>query len=57
MRLVTWLDNDSRITRGTRLTLKAIPGVDWIVTEVYDTLTDERYFHRKWEVGGLDPAG
>ena len=53
-KLVVWLDVDPRVKLGTRLTLKEIPNIYWVVTTLYNTKVDERYFHRKWNVGGID---
>ena len=54
-RLIVWLDVDSRLTRGIRLTLKDIPRRDWVVTRVYKTIVDsnDADFRRGWKVGGL----
>ena len=53
-RLVCWLENDSRLRVGVRVTLKGLDG-NWIVRRVYKTLrtASDVFATRHWKVGGL----
>jgi len=52
-RLVCWLKSDNRLKPGTRLTLKELPKVKWVIAAVYGPELETPPLH-KWSVGGLD---
>jgi hypothetical protein len=49
--LMCWLEHDAKLTRGTSLTLKNVPGV-WVVDQAYSMTTIDPPL-TKWQVGGL----
>ncbi len=51
-RLVTWVEDDSRLKVGTRIELKTEQGL-WNVARVYRTKVEQQDINRNWRVGGL----
>lgn len=50
--LVCWIPNDDRVRKGSKITLKEIPDVVWLVKEMYDHTAQESP-RKTWRVGGL----
>lgn len=51
--MVCWVEQDPRLKRGVRLTLKGIADVEWTVFHVYDKAIHVGSPSRTWRVGGL----
>lgn len=50
--LVCWIEDDPRVERGTKLTLKETGDVLWEVVKVYGFVSKEAP-RKTWRVGGL----
>lgn len=53
LHMVTWLDEDSRIKKGVKLTLKDDDRL-WTVTEVYNTELSHTVDNRGWDNNNYD---
>lgn len=52
-RLTCWIEDDARLTEGTRMTLKQTGDEVWTVAKRYESLSSHDALHRRWKVGGL----
>lgn len=54
--MTTWLDLSKPFKRNDYVELKEMPGVKWLVAEIYDIELEssDLDFHRKWDNNNYD---
>ncbi len=50
--MVTWIDYDKRIVKGSKISLRDNKDKFYVVEDVYGTIESEQ-IHTDWNVGGL----
>lgn len=52
--LVCWVEDDPRIVKDAKITLKDFPDVMWLVDKVFDVVLDSKELYKPWRVGGIE---